>query len=85
MRTIKQLIVRKVKSPKPFKLKIQNYKNPKTKPMTLSGNIDFLHFGSKSRLVCVRMDRGCAGNITIKLRGVRMQITFKLNGAVPNA
>ena len=53
--------------------------------MTLSGNIDFLHFESKSRLVCVRMDRGCAGNITIKLRGVRMQITFKLNGAVPNA
>jgi len=31
MRTIKQLIVRKVKSPKPFKLKIQNYNNPKTK------------------------------------------------------
>ena len=53
--------------------------------MTLSGNIDFLHFGSKSRLVRVRMDRGCAGNVTIKLRGVRMQITLKLNGTVPNA
>ena len=84
MDTITQLIVRKVKSPKPFKLKIQNYKNPKTKPMTLS-NIDFLHFGSESWLVRVRMDRGCAGNITIKLRGVRMQITLKLNGTVPNA
>lgn len=51
----------------------------------LSGSTDFLHFGSKSRLVCVRMDRGFAGNITIKLRGVRMQITLKLNGTVPNA
>lgn len=51
----------------------------------LSGNIDFLHFGSKSRLVCVRMDRGFAGNTTIKLRGVRMQITFKLQCTVPNA
>ena len=53
----------------------------------LSDNINFLHFGSKSRLVRVRMrmDRGYIGDITIKLRGVRMQITLKLNGTVPNA
>ena len=78
MRTIKQLIVRKIKQ-------VNKQQTPQKKLKTLSGNIDFLHFGSKSRLVCVRMDRGCTGNITIKLRGVRMQITFKLNGAVPNA
>ena len=78
MRTIKQLIVRKVKQ--------TNSKHHKTKTKKRSAAAPiFWHLRPKSRLVRMRMDRGCAGNVTIKLRGVRMQITFKLNGTVPNA
>ena len=78
MRTIKQLIVRKVKqaNSKPHKIKTKNAQRQHRFFGTL---------GQKSQLVRVRMDRRCASNITIKLRGVRMQITFKLNGTVPNA
>ena len=77
MRKIKQLIVRKVKqaNSKPHK---------KTKNAQRQHRV-FGTLGEKSRLVRVRMDRGYASNITIKLRGVRMQITLKLNGTVPNA
>lgn len=78
MRKIKQLIVRKVKQ--------ANSKLHKTKTKNAQRQHRFFGtLGQKSQLVRVRMDRGCAGNITIKLRGVRMQITLKLNGTVPNA